>query len=122
MRFLIFAVLFAVAAAAPQFQQQAKPVFRILSDERNIEPSGRYFYSYETENGIKAEEQGDFVQARQQEAEGSAVVKGSYQFVAPDGQQYTVQYTADENGFHPEGAHLPVAPVAIPEAFQQRLQ
>lgn len=37
------------------------------------------------------------------------VVRGSYSWIAADGQQYTLSYTADENGFHPEGAHIPKA-------------
>ncbi|XP_034250063.1 cuticle protein CP14.6-like [Thrips palmi] len=121
MRVLIFAALFAVAAAAPQFLQQdfqARPVFRILSDSRSIDPSGRYFYQYETENGIKAEEEGDVKRVGNEEAE---VVRGSFQYVGTDGQQYAVTYTADENGFHPQGAHLPVAP-AIPEAILRSLE
>ncbi|KAK3931448.1 Larval cuticle protein LCP-17, partial [Frankliniella fusca] len=114
----IFAVLFAAAAAAPQFLQQSdRPVFRILSDTRNFDPSGHYYYSYETENAIKAEEEGDVVRSGDED---SSVVKGSYEFVAPDGQRYAVSYVADENGFRPQGAHLPVGP-AIPEAIKRTL-
>lgn len=61
---------------------------------------------YETSNGISHEEQGHVVNAG---AENEAIaVSGSFKYTGADGVTYTVNYVADENGFQPEGAHLPV--------------
>lgn len=65
------------------------------------------FYSYETSGGIKHEEDGNVPNPEAEEP--SISVRGSYSFVADDGQTYTVNYVADENGYRPEGAHLPKA-------------
>lgn len=64
--------------------------------------------SYETANGITAQEQG-YLKPDMPGGPGEAV-SGSYSYVSPDGQVITVTYTADENGFVPYGSHIPTPP------------
>lgn len=45
---------------------------------------------------------------------------GSYTYTAPDGSVITVTYTADEQGFRAQGAHLPTPP-PIPAEIQKSL-
>lgn len=47
-------------------------------------------------------------------------VRGSYKYKDPEGNDIVINYIADENGFVPQGAHLPVAP-PIPEAILDAL-
>ncbi|OWR54752.1 cuticular protein RR-1 motif 18 [Danaus plexippus plexippus] len=72
-----------------------------------------YHYAYETENGIKAQEAGHAGKSTQAE--------GAFSYTGDDGQTYTVTYTADEHGFHAQGAHLPTSP-PIPEAILKSLE
>jgi hypothetical protein len=76
-------------------------------------------YSYETGNGIVAQEQGYLKNAGQKDLE-AQVATGSFSYTGPDGVLYTVTYTADENGFRAEGAHLPTPP-PIPDAIARSL-
>ncbi|XP_061720325.1 transcription factor mef2A-like [Cydia pomonella] len=86
---------------------------RIISYQ-NENNGKNYQYSYETENGIKVQEQGS-VQGKTLRAQ------GGYSYAGDDGQVYTVTYTADENGFRAQGAHLPTPP-PIPEAIQKSIE
>ena len=63
------------------------------------------FSRYETTNGIKAQEDGISYPGNVPES-GNYVRSGSYSYEW-EGVTYTVTWTADENGFHPEGDHLP---------------
>ncbi|XP_060802868.1 pupal cuticle protein 20 [Amyelois transitella] len=80
---------------------------------------GTYQFSYETGNGISAHESGA---PRAQGPEGPAVTaEGGFSYRAPDGQQIGLTYTADENGFHPVGPHLPTPP-PIPEEILRSIE
>jgi len=63
------------------------------------------FCSVETSDGKRHQEEGELKNAGTENE--AMVVRGSYSYVGDDGQTYTVNYIADENGFQPEGAHLP---------------
>lgn len=122
--FLFQIVSLAVVAVAlaqhpyyTQQQQQLHQPVAILKQAQDSSPEGSYSYLYETENGIAASEQGS-PQAVGPKGEPAVVAQGQFQYTAPDGTPITLQYTADENGFHPQGAHLPVAP-NVPELIQR---
>ncbi|CAH2089153.1 unnamed protein product [Euphydryas editha] len=88
-------------------QAQADREASILNYESSITPEG-YSYSYDTSNGIHADETGVTVNG--------VKAKGSYSYIGDDGKFYNVVYTADEYGFQPKGEHLPTPP-PIPEAI-----
>ncbi|KAH8318522.1 hypothetical protein KR067_008167 [Drosophila pandora] len=105
MKFLIvFVALFALAVAAPAAEEA-----QILRSESDVGPEG-FKYNWETSDGQSAQADGHLNNAGTENE--SLAVRGSFSFVADDGQTYTVNYIADENGFQPQGAHLPVAPEA----------
>lgn len=47
-------------------------------------------------------------------------VEGQYQYTADDGSNILVTYVANENGFQPQGAHIPTPP-PIPDAILRSL-
>lgn len=70
--------------------------------EQIINGDGSYAYNFETSNGIRAYQRSD----------NGINANGEFSYVAPDGVEYRVTYVADESGFQPQGAHLPVEPPA----------
>lgn len=111
----VFLGLLAAAVAAPQAQTEPIPIVRQESD---INPDGSYSWSYETGNGIAAEEKGALKNAGGEEP--SLDVQGQFQYQSDDGSNIQLTYVANENGFQPQGAHLPTPP-PVPEAIQRAL-
>jgi hypothetical protein len=75
--------------------------------------------SYETGNGISAREEGFLKNAGNPETE-AQVAQGQFSYTGDDGIPISLTYTADENGFVAQGAHLPTPP-PIPPAIQRAL-
>ncbi|KYM87206.1 Flexible cuticle protein 12, partial [Atta colombica] len=94
--------LMAVAIAAPPHDETVVVKETPLD---NIGVDG-YQYGYELSNGQAHQESAQLVNAGHENE--ALVVRGSFSYVDPETNvRYTVNYVADENGFHPEGAHLP---------------
>lgn len=117
----------AVAAPAPQQQYAPQPQYSsqttpatILQQDTQVNPDGSYQYSFQTSNGIAAQESGFLKNAGNPEAE-AQVAQGAFSYPGPNGEQYQLQYTADENGFVPQAAHLPTPP-PIPAEIVRALE
>nr|CAH7754163.1 unnamed protein product [Callosobruchus chinensis] len=67
-----------------------------------------YSYAIDQSDGITKNEDGQVINPGSENE--SIAVRGQYSYVGPDGTVYTVTYIADENGFQPQGAHIPQAP------------
>ncbi|XP_012062062.1 PREDICTED: flexible cuticle protein 12-like [Atta cephalotes] len=94
--------LMAVAIAAPPLDET------VIVKETPLDNIGvdGYQYGYELSNGQAHQESAQLVNAGHENE--ALVVRGSFSYVDPETNvRYTVNYVADENGFHPEGAHLP---------------
>lgn len=70
-------------------------------------------YSFESENGIRQEAVGELKTVGESDV---MVMRGSYEFIGDDGQNYQMNWYADETGYHAEASHLPKSvPIPDPE-------
>ncbi|XP_031337585.1 endocuticle structural glycoprotein SgAbd-2-like [Photinus pyralis] len=96
-----------------------EPPANILKFENVNDGFGSYSYGYDTDNHISVYETGQLKNLGS-ENEVNAV-HGSFSYRGIDGIEYTVEYTADENGFQARGAHLPTPP-PIPDVILKSLE
>ncbi|XP_063995506.1 pupal cuticle protein 20-like [Diachasmimorpha longicaudata] len=91
----------------------------IISQDSEVNPDGTFHNVWESENGIKVQEEasvrlvGDNTVAQ--------TVTGQISYVDNDGKQILLRYVADETGFHPEGEHLPTPP-PVPTGIARGLE
>ncbi|CAG9797158.1 unnamed protein product [Chironomus riparius] len=123
MKFFVVLAFATLALARPQQQDPSTTSASILEYTADDDGVGNFNFAFKTSDGIneqaagslkdisvpKYSEDGQVVGTEQ--AKG-LVQKGTYSYTAPDGQNIQVNWIADENGFQPQGAHLPVAPAA----------
>ncbi|XP_058976596.1 endocuticle structural glycoprotein SgAbd-3-like [Musca domestica] len=111
-------LLLAVVGLALVGIATAKDV-EVISNEAIVEHDGKYHYHYELGDGSKATQDG-ILKHVDDSHEGEAI-QGRFAFVSDDGEEYSISYTADENGYRPVGAHLPTPP-PIPESVLKTLK
>ncbi|PSN39561.1 hypothetical protein C0J52_20617 [Blattella germanica] len=109
--------LIAAALAAPQGQE---PV-AIISQDSVVNPDGSFNYGYESADGTKVQQSGQLKQLPDDKEGNGEAIQGSFSYLGTDGVTYQINYIADENGFVPQGDHLPVAP-PVPEAIARALE
>lgn len=106
-----------MAVAAPIDNTSPIPIVKQALDGPN--PDGSYNYSFETGNGIQVQEDGHLNNVGTDSE--ALEARGTFSFTDAEGQTYQIIYVANENGFQPEGAHLPTAP-PVPPQIQRALQ
>lgn len=99
----------AVVAISGAPLDTSEPIAILRQDQDGPNPDGSYSWRYEAANGIQAQEEGNLV-ASKQSNEQALSAQGSYSYTADDGTPIQVSYTANEEGFQPQGAHLPTPP------------
>ncbi|KAL4706489.1 hypothetical protein ACJJTC_015687 [Scirpophaga incertulas] len=110
---VLVSLLIVAAFAAPQAPSEPIPIVR---QDSQVNGDGSYQYSFETGNGISAEQKAELKKVGDVD---TLEVQGQYQYPSDEG-NIQLTYVADENGFQPQGSHLPTPP-PVPEAIQRSL-
>ncbi|XP_076256905.1 endocuticle structural glycoprotein SgAbd-1-like [Rhynchophorus ferrugineus] len=89
----------------------------ILSQNSDVSPDGSFQWNYESADGTAQQQSGQLKQVGEEAGE---AVSGSASYTDPEGNSHQLSYVADENGYQPQSADIPVAP-EIPAAIARAL-
>ncbi|KAG8235585.1 hypothetical protein J437_LFUL015440 [Ladona fulva] len=98
---LLLVSMLAVVMGRPQ---HPKDVSITSYSSENIGIDG-YNFGYSLSDGTSRQENGELKNVGTENE--AIVVRGSFTYQGDDGKEYTVNFIADENGYRPEGAHIP---------------
>lgn len=110
---LVFSSLLALALSAP-----AQEPVAIVSQDSDIQPDGTFQWTYESADGTKQQQNGAPKPVDKEVAE---VLQGAVSWTDPEGGKHELSYVADENGFQPQGADVPVPP-EVPAQIARALE
>ncbi|XP_063536000.1 larval cuticle protein LCP-17-like [Cydia strobilella] len=113
MKFFIVLALAAACAA----DRNADRAAQIVRSDSEVNPDG-FSYAYETSNGIVESANGIIKDPNSEYP--ALAVNGDFSYPGDDGKIYRITYVADENGYQPQGEHLPTPP-PVPEQIARAL-
>ncbi|CAH1988038.1 unnamed protein product [Acanthoscelides obtectus] len=105
-----------------QFSIAVGVVYKLNVSGAHIHDKHKTFiYSFETANGIKVDESGYLKDNPESSTDRIQVIEGSISYTDEGGHMINLRYVADENGYQPQGDHLPTAP-PVPEGIARSVQ
>lgn len=116
--FALIAVCLAADAPPSHRPPTGEAAAQVLSSASTADTES-YNYGYSTSNGIKAQATGILKEISKNES--AVVSQGQFEFKTPEGNDVSITYVADENGYQPQGAILPTPP-PIPDAIIRALE
>ncbi|XP_017468626.1 PREDICTED: pupal cuticle protein Edg-78E-like [Rhagoletis zephyria] len=106
-KFILFATIASLACVAHAVHPQSAHA-ETLKHNNQLSQDGSYKLDYSTSNGISAQEEGY----------GGHHASGGFSYYSPEGELIQLSYLADENGFQPQGNHLPTPPPIPPQILK----
>ncbi|KAH8302056.1 hypothetical protein KR044_002306, partial [Drosophila immigrans] len=80
---------------------------QVVRAEQEVNPDS-FRSNLELDNGVKQQQSGHL----QGQGEEQAIVQqGSFSWISPEGEEVSLSFVADENGYQPTGSHLPKPPL-----------